>query len=180
MSHQELDSLRYPLGKFKAPEDYQTEDFRKWISSIRSLPDELEKLVAHLSDEQLDTPYREGGWTIRQVVHHLADSHLNGYSRMKLALTEEEPTIKLYNQKLWAETWDGKKEPIESSIDLLKGLHARWVTFLESLSVEDFSKVFIHPENLNRMSVGLWTSIYAWHGKHHMAHIRNLIESKSW
>ena len=171
MANQEIESLRYPIGKFKIPEDDSLDNFRQRIATIRNLPDELEKLVGDLSDEQLDTPYREGGWTIRQVVHHLADSHLNGYTRMKLALTEEEPTIKLYDQTLWAETWDGKKEPIESSIDLLKGLHARWVTFLESLSSEDFHRVFIHPENLKKMSVGLWTSIYAWHCRHHMAHI---------
>jgi uncharacterized damage-inducible protein DinB len=168
------DTLRYPVGRFqKVPFDADT--IAAWIAEIGQLPGQLRTAVSDLNEKQLETPYRSGGWTVRQVVHHLADSHMNSFIRFKWALTEETPTIKPYEEALWAETADAKHANIEWSLQLLEMLHLRWVALLQSLTIEDYHKTFVHPAS---GVIELWTNIgiYAWHGRHHLAHINSLRE----
>ena len=146
--------------------------------AIEKTPETFRSLVEPLPDRQLDSPYREGGWTIRQVVHHVPDSHMNAYIRMKLAATEETPVIKPYDEGRWAELPDGRSAPISMSLDLLDALHRRWVTFLRSLSDDQLHRTFVHPE-LGPVAIGEALALYAWHGRHHAAHIRNAISRKS-
>ncbi|MCI0329343.1 MAG: bacillithiol transferase BstA [candidate division Zixibacteria bacterium] len=174
-----MTDLRYPIGPFKF-EGNATETVRQlWIGQIAAAPALLRKAVAGLSEQQLDTPYREGGWTVRQVAHHVPDSHLNAYTRFKLTLTEEEPTIKPYNEKLWAELMDTKKTPIDISLNLLDSLHIRWVNLLRSLKPEDFKRTLQHPES-GIMTLEKLLALYAWHGRHHTAHITSLRERMGW
>lgn len=171
--------LRYPVGKFSydgAPNEEQKQHF---INVIANTPANLESTVQGLSPAQLDTPYRPGGWTVRQVVHHLPDSHMNSYVRFKLALTEDEPTIKPYAEDRWAELADTKIVPIETSFILLESLHARWVALLRSLTPEQWKRNFRHPE-LGLMSLEKTLALYAWHGRHHVAHIAGLREREGW
>lgn len=175
-----LDQLRYPTGKFKAAESYTPDTINGYISTIESFPDALKKAVQNLNDAQLDTPYREGGWTIRQVVHHVADSHLNAYIRFKLALTEDNPTIKPYKEGLWAELEEAKHAPIELSLPLIEALHKRWVTFLKTLSPDDLKKTFHHPDSKADVPLNRATALYAWHCNHHLAHITELKKRKNW
>jgi len=169
---------RYPIGTFiydKATADAMVS---KWIEEIEMLPQKLEQAVRNLSEEQLDTPYRKGGWTVRQVVHHLADSHINAYTRFKLAITEETPVIKPYEEGLWANLAD-YEEPIELSIKLLASLHIRLAALLRSLKETELNRVFVHPDS-GQVSVKENIGIYAWHGNHHLAHIASLCEKKGW
>jgi uncharacterized damage-inducible protein DinB len=161
--------LRYPIGKFSFPESTTPEQRREWIREIAEAPARLRAAVAGLSEAQLDTPYRPGGWTVRQVVHHLPDSHMNSYVRLKLALTEDTPVIKTYDEALWAELPDTAMS-IETSLTLLEALHGRWVRLLESMTGTDFSRAFQHPE-LGTIRLEQNLALYAWHGKHHVAHI---------
>ena len=171
--------LSYPIGKFREPESITPELVSQWIADIAATPAHIREAVADLDDAQLDTPYRPGGWTVRQVIHHVPDSHLNSYVRFKLAVTETEPTIKPYDETKWAELPDARSGPIEPSLQLLESLHLRWVAFLRSLTPADFSRRFNHPEDgicrLDR-TIG----IYAWHGKHHAAHISSLRNRMGW
>lgn len=170
---------RYPIGKFTyngTPTDEQQQNF---LADIAATPANLRAAVKGLSETQLDTPYREGGWTVRQVVHHVPDSHLNSYVRFKLALTEDEPTIKTYAEDRWAELADTKATPIEVSLTLLDSLHDRWVRLLRSLKPEDWKRTFRHPD-LGPMTLEKTLALYAWHGKHHVAHITGLRERKGW
>lgn len=170
---------RFPIGKFQAPSPITKEDRDRFIAEIAEFPGRIRAAVAGLSDSQLDTPYREGGWTVRQVVHHVADSHMNSFIRLKLALTEDAPTIKPYDEAAWAECADSKAIPLASSLSILEGLHHRWVTLLRTLSDSEFDRTFKHPERgLMRLDVNL--ALYAWHGKHHTAHVTNLRQSKGW
>jgi hypothetical protein len=170
--------LRYPIGKFKRA-DAQPEKRPQHIEQIEAAPGSLRAAVAGLAGEQLDTPYRPGGWTVRQVVHHLPDSHMNAYVRMKLALTEEEPTIKTYEEARWAELGDSRTTPIETSLALFESLQERWVHLLRSLAPADFSRRFRHPE-LGALSLEEVVAMYAWHGRHHVAHITSLRERNGW
>lgn len=175
-----MTDLRYPVGKFPFERnDYSDADRAAAIEDIASLPQKLRDAVAGLTEEQLDTPYRPEGWTIRQVIHHVADSHVNSYIRFKLALTEHEPTIKPYAEALWAEFPDGKSFPVEISLQLLDALHARLVNLLKTRSPEDFDRTLLHPEmgplNLHKM-----TALYGWHSRHHLAHITSLKERLGW
>lgn len=163
---------RYPIGKFQFAGEITESVVAGWINEIEALPGLLRKAVEELDDKQLDTPYRPGGWTIRQVVHHLADSHMNAYVRFKLALTEENPTIKPYEEGKWAELADSKL-PVEISLSLLESLHHRLVHLLRSLSPADYKKTFIHPDS-GVVSAGTNIGIYAWHGRHHLGHILNV------
>src|ERR1700728_3880773 len=164
---------RYPIGKFSFPESTTTpEQRREWIREIAEAPACLRAAVAGLNEKQLDTPYRLGGWTIYQVVHPLPDSHMNSYVRLKLALTEDTPIIKTYDEALWANLPDTAM-PIEPSLTLLEALHARWVRLLESMTAADFSRVFRHPE-LGTIRLEQNLALYAWHGKHHVAHISSV------
>ena len=171
--------LRYPVGKFNWTGSSTETDRTNYIDSINGTPRRLREAVAGLSDEQLDTAYRPDGWTVRQVVHHLADSHMNAYVRYRLALTENEPTIKPYNEAQWAELIDAKTAPIEVSLLLLESLHDRWVTLLKSLAPSDWSRTFRHPE-LGVVSLEKNLALYSWHGRHHVAHITSLRERMTW
>jgi signal recognition particle subunit SEC65 len=171
--------LSYPIGKFEGKESYTPEELKTLISRIERLPAKLEAAVNDLSDEQLDTPYREGGWTLRQVVHHVSDSHLNAYIRTKWTLTENTPTIKAYNEKNWAETPD-KKLPVNISINLLRTLHSKWTKIFKALRPEELSKEFIHPDTQKHVSIGRLIATYAWHGDHHLAHINYLRKRMGW
>jgi uncharacterized damage-inducible protein DinB len=169
---------RYPIGKF-AWKGAFTDDERRWaIEVIAHTPDQMRDAVEGLDDAQLDTPYREGGWTVRQVVHHVPDSHLNAYTRFKLALTEDAPTIKPYNEAAWAELPDSRGD-ISVSLDLLEALHKRWVPLLRTLSEVDYKRTFRHPE-MGLMTLGALLRLYEWHGRHHVAHIMNLRSRMGW
>jgi len=170
---------RYPIGKFQFEGPLSESGRVTSIAEIAAAPAALRAAVKDLSAEQLDTPYREGGWTVRQVIHHLPDSHMNAYVRFKLALTEPEPTIKPYAEDRWAELSDTKATPTEVSLVLLDSLHHRWVTLLRSLGPEDWKRNFRHPE-LGVVSLEKNVALYAWHGKHHVAHVTELRKRKNW
>ncbi len=171
--------LRYPVGKFQGPQQLTDADRHSSISSIADTPKRLRAAVANLNDAQLNTPYRDGGWTVRQVVHHVADSHLNAYVRTRLALTEQEPTIKPYDEKLWAELEDARSGPLEPSHALLDALHERWIRLLRSIPTAGFARSFRHPEHGLR-TVDWMVGLYDWHGRHHAAHITALRERQGW
>ncbi|RXJ04258.1 putative metal-dependent hydrolase [Anaerobacillus alkaliphilus] len=169
---------RYPIGKLQINDEITKEDIVRWISELEATPELLRKAVEGLTVEQLATPYRPEGWRVDQVVHHLADSHLNAYIRVKLALTEENPLVKVYDEVLWAQLPDNQL-PIEVSLQLLLATHARLVTLLNSLQDEDFKRTINHPDN-GIVSVEQLIATYAWHGKHHIAHITSLREKMGW
>ena len=170
---------RYPIGKFQQPLEATPALQQQAIEMIAEAPGKLRASVEGLSPAQLDTPYREGGWTVRQVVHHVPDSHLNAYVRLRLALTEEHPTIKPYEENAWAQLPDAITGPIEISLSLLDALHDRWVRLWRSLSADQFGRVFVHPEHGPR-TVDWLVFLYAWHGRHHTAHITELRKQKGW
>jgi uncharacterized damage-inducible protein DinB len=172
----DLQHLRYPIGKYERPAQLPLDDRARaaLIADIERAPAGLRAAVTGLSEEQLNIPYRPGGWTLRQVVHHVPDSHLNGYTRMRLAATEDNPTIKPYQEARWAELPDVRTVPIAVSLALLDALHIRWTAFLRGLSATDFQRTFIHPE-LGSLPLDVALGIYAWHGKHHTAHITNAL-----
>jgi hypothetical protein len=171
--------LRYPIGRYRAPTVIGPEQRIAWIGEIESLPGKLKQAVSGLTEAQLDTPYRPGGWTVRQVVHHVPDSHLNSYTRFRLALTEDSPTIKPYDEAAWAELADAKTAPIAPSLALLEGLHARWTRLMSGLTDAEYARTFRHPE-LGEVRLDWTLGLYAWHCGHHLAHITNLRESKNW
>jgi uncharacterized damage-inducible protein DinB len=170
---------RYPIGKFSAPASVSEADRTAMIADIAAPPARLRAAIAGLSPEQLATPYREGGWTVRQLAHHVPDSHMNAYIRFKLALTEDEPTIKPYEEARWAELADTAETPVETSLALLEALHTRWVNLLRALKPADWSRKFRHPE-MGPMTLEKTLALYSWHGKHHVAHITALRKSKGW
>jgi len=174
-----MEDLRYPIGKFTAKESHTPEETAAHIFRIETLPAKVEKAIQGFSKEQLDTPYRDEGWTVRQVVHHLADSHMNAYIRFKWMLTEETPVIKAYNEKGWAETPETKAEP-SLSLSLLTALHNKWVVLLRHLPTSDLQKEFIHPETKKHVRMDNLIGMYAWHGEHHLTHITSLKERKGW
>ena len=174
-----MSDLRYPIGKFTFDGSSSEADRQKFIDDIEQTPAKLGAAVQGLSEARLDTPYRPGGWTVRQVVHHLPDSHLNSYVRFKLALTEEEPTIKPYYEDRWAELQEAKTAPIELSLALLDSLHKRWVLMLRSMKSEDWKRTFRHPD-LGVVSLEKNVALYSWHGRHHVAHITSLRERMGW
>ena len=174
-----MEDLRFPVGRMVLDPDVTPDKRAGWIDEVARAPAELRQAVAGLTDAQLDTPYREGGWTVRQVVHHLPDSHLNAYVRFKWALTEDEPTIKVYDEKAWAELPEARKAPVETSLALLDSLHERWLMVLRAMAPADFERVLVHPER-GRIALDVMLQIYAWHGRHHVAHIRSLRERSGW
>ncbi|WP_258105572.1 YfiT family bacillithiol transferase [Marinoscillum sp. MHG1-6] len=173
----ELEALKYPIGQFETPAHYSQQLIQSWIHDIGTFPSLLTQTVESLAAEQLEWKYRPSGWCIRQVVHHCADSHLNSIVRFKLALTEDNPTIKPYEEALWAELPD-MNSPIEWSLILLEGLHKRWVALLENLSSEDLERVFTHPEQRKTFTVWQIIANYSWHCRHHLAHVNQAIEAK--
>jgi hypothetical protein len=173
------DDLRYPIGRFRRPESVSESERNSAIEAIAALPGEFRNAVNGWTDEQLDTPYRPDGWTVRQVVHHVPDSHMNSYVRFRLALTESEPTIKPYDEHAWAALADAKSAPVEPSLELLDGLHRRWVLLLRSLSPQEWSRTFHHPD-IGAMPLDINLALYKWHGMHHLAHITRLRDRMGW
>ncbi len=171
--------LRYPIGEFKYAGSLTDDQRHECIAKIEETPARLRAAVAGLNEEQLATPYRPDGWSVRQVVHHLPDSHLNSYVRFKLALTQDHPTIIAYDENVWANLADAREAPIDASLDLLDALHRRWVSFLRSLKGADFQRTFNHPE-IGVVSLDKNIALYAWHGPHHVAHITSLRERMEW
>ena len=174
-----MNDLRYPVGEFRFPDLVSAEDLVLFIRQIAQAPADLRRAVAGLTDAQLDTPYRPEGWTVRQLAHHVPDSHINSYTRFRLALTEQEPVIKPYDEKRWAELPDSRTLPVEMSLALLENLHARWVALLRSLSGADWKRCFRHPD-LGLVSLENNAALYAWHGRHHVAHITALRSRMGW
>jgi DinB family protein len=174
-----MSDLRYPIGPFKFSGTPTDEEVQQAINHIAEAPINLRRAVDGLSAEQLDAPYRPGGWTVRQVVHHVPDSHLNSYCRFKLALTEDEPTIKGYQEERWAELEDSRVTPIEVSLNMLESLHKRWVTLLRSLAPLEFARTFRHPD-IGVVTLAENACLYSWHGRHHVAHITSLRERMGW
>lgn len=175
-----MTDLRFPIGPFERRDLLNPDERRAMIDTIAAAPARMREAVAGLSDEQLDTPYRDGGWTVRQVVHHVPDSHLNAYTRLKLALTEDDPLIRPYDEALWAGLSDSRDTPIEISLTLLESLHARWVTLLRSLSDDDFRRTLRHPDHSGILTLDWLVAMYEWHSRHHVAHITSLRERMSW
>jgi hypothetical protein len=173
------DDLRYPIGHY-IPKPYSENQKEEWLNDIKFLPQLLENAILNLDEAQLQTPYREGGWTVQQVVHHVADSHINAYCRFKLGLTEENPTIRPYMEGLWAELKDVRNVPINVSITLLHALHTRWFVAISDLSVHEWQRTVFHPEANKQMTLWHLLGNYAWHGKHHVAHITSLRERHKW
>jgi uncharacterized damage-inducible protein DinB len=170
------DPRRYPIGPFSPKPSLSTQEREALIEELAHFPADLRFLVESLPAEKLDTPYREGGWTVRQVAHHVPDSHMQGYVRFKLAVTEDTPAIKTYEEAVWAETEESRTAPVESSLDLLEALHERWALFLRTLKEEDFQKAYLHPK-LGEVTLEKTLQLYVWHGKHHLGHIRLVAES---
>jgi uncharacterized damage-inducible protein DinB len=164
--------LSYPIGRFETPPHVTAESRRQAVDAIDELPSRMREAVANLSDAQLDLPYRPGGWTVRQLVHHVADSHMNAYIRLKLAVTEDRPTIKPYDQNLWAELSD-MRLPVAISLSLLDGIHARWSVLCRSLTPEQFLRTFHHPE-IGEVTIDTHLQMYAWHSRHHVAHVTSM------
>lgn len=170
---------RHPIGRFEAPAEVTPAQLASWIDGIAALPAQLRAAVAPLSAAQLEVPYRDGGWCSRQVVHHVADSHLNSFVRFKWTLTEERPTIKAYFEERWAELPDTGADALEPSLALLDALHARWVVLLRALSPEQLAREFVHPDS-GPVRLDVNVGIYAWHGRHHLAHVTTLAEREGW
>lgn len=171
--------LRYPIGQYE-PKVYTNELKEQWLADLHFLPIAIEAAVNNLDERQLQTPYRNEGWTVHQVVHHVADSHINAYCRFKLGYTEDKPTIRTYEEKLWATTADVQHLPINISITLLHALHLRWHEFLKSFSENDWERKVYHPEHKKEFTLWHLLGMYSWHGRHHVAHINNLRERMGW
>ena len=176
----DLETLQYPIGRFSWSFESTPELREERLRIIEATPAELRRVIAGLSEEQLNMPYRPDGWTVRQVVHHYADDHMNSYIRFKLALTEDRPTANAYSEPLWGELPDARTGPIEPSLMLLEGLHQRWVAAWRALAPADWSRAFIHPRSGKAISLDALAALYAWHGRHHVAQVRALRERNGW
>jgi uncharacterized damage-inducible protein DinB len=174
-----VDKLQYPIGRFRRPTKFGPTEREHAIAAIEEIPNRLRAAILGLSDEQLDTPYRPGGWTVRQVVHHIPDSHLNAYTRCKLALTEDNPTIRSYDEAKWAELPEAKTAAVGMSLALLDALHERWVLLLRHLRAEDWGRPLVHPDS-GTQTLDSLVALYAWHGRHHVAHINALRHRERW
>jgi uncharacterized damage-inducible protein DinB len=175
-----MENLKYPIGRFEFGKTYSKAETNAQIQTISALPSKLFNVVNVLTEAQLETPYRPGGWTVRQTIHHVADSHMNAYMRFKLALTEENPTIKPYEEGLWAELPDGKTAPVGWSLQLLKYVHLRWVMLLNSLTEQDLERTYFHPETKRTFPLSEVLALYAWHSEHHYEHINQLCMREGW
>lgn len=180
MTNSELEALKYPIGKFDCPQNITSGHIEGWISILEHFPNRLEQLVKDLKEEQLDTVYRPEGWTVRQVVHHVSDSHHHSYARFKWALTEDKPVIKAYYEDRWAELFDSRTAPIDMSILHLKAIHLKLVYLLKGLSETDLNKAFVHPETQKEVLLKQNIGLYAWHSNHHYAHIESLLKRNQW
>lgn len=171
---------KFPIGKFNLEKEIQERSLSNWIDDIVILPKSLRAAISGLTDDQLNTTYREGGWTLRQVVHHIGDSHMNAIIRIKLALTEENPTIKPYKEQKWAELGDYESSPIDVSLNLIEAIHKKWAYLLWNLEEDDINRTFHHPEMNKDISIHDAVAMYAWHGNHHLAHITKTIQKHNW
>ena len=180
MTEQELHKLRFPIGEYSPQKNISDADIKKHIAVIEAFPDKLRNAVDNLTEDQLNTPYRPNGWNVKQVVHHVVDSHMNSFMRFKLALTEDVPAIKPYFEDRWAELEDYKSTPLEVSLDLLDNLHKRWVILLKSLTPEQLKRTFYHPEHERKIPLDEFIGLYSWHSEHHLAHITNLKKRMDW
>ena len=174
-----MEDLRYPTGKYQ-PQPFSVKQLEEWLIDIQFLPQHLENAVLNLDEQQLNTAYRPDGWTVRQVVHHVADSHMNAYIRFKLGLTENNPTIKPYNEEAWAKMKDTAVIPINVSLTLLHALHVRWMEVLKEIKEEEWERTVVHPEHGKQMTLWHLLGMYAWHGRHHIAHVTALRERMGW
>lgn len=174
-----IQDLRYPVGEY-TPKPFSKEQKEEWLADIKFLPQALENAIHNLDEQQLQTPYREGGWAVHQLVHHVADSHINAYVRFKLGYTEDNPTIRPYEEKLWAQTSDVKNLPVNISITLLYALHERWYEFLNHFTDDDWQRTVYHPEHQKQFTLWHLLGMYAWHCRHHTAHITALRERNNW
>ncbi len=176
----DLELLKYPIGKYQKPAAYSPELLREWMTLIAALPSWMDVVIENLDEQQLQTAYRPGGWTVNQVVHHLADSHMNAYMRFKLAITEDNPQVKPYMEARWAELPDNFSTPVNVSVTLLHALHRRWDALMQGMSDADWQRTFYHPEH--KRDIPLWeiAALYAWHGRHHMEQVRSLRNRMNW
>ena len=174
-----MEDIRYPIGKYIV-QPFSDKQWQEWLNDIKFLPQHLENAILNLDEAQLATPYREGGWTVKQLVHHVADSHMNAYIRFKLALTENNPVIKPYDEAAWAEMSDTKNLPINISLTILHAVHSRWNEVLKNMSREELDRTLFHPEHKKEMTLWYLLGMYAWHSKHHVAHVTALRERMRW
>lgn len=170
---------RYPIGKYE-PQPFSEKQKQDWLNDIKFLPLAIEHAILNLDAAQLETPYREGGWTVKQLVHHVADSHMNAYCRFKLGLTEDNPTIRPYEENLWAELKDTQNLPVNISITLLHAVHIRWCEILVNMTNEEYDRTIVHPEHKKQFTLWHLLGMYAWHSRHHTAHITSLREKMGW
>jgi len=177
---EDIELLRYPIGKYHKPESHTPELRSEWISILEALPSWMDTVIENLDEAQLHTEYRPGGWTVNQVIHHVADSHMNAYVRVKLALTEDNPQIKPYKEELWARLSDSETVPVNVSVTLLHALHRRWAAVLRSMSEKDWDRTYYHPESERNVPMWEVVALYAWHSRHHIEHIRKLRERMGW
>lgn len=175
-----LEELKFPIGRFEMPKEITSAVLQSYIADISTFPERLRQEIKNFSDSQLDTPYRVDGWTVRQVVNHCADSHMNSLTRLKLALTEDKPTIKPYSEALWAALADSQKMPVEPALKMLEGIHERWTVLLTNLTKEQLGRTFIHPEHGKEFRIDENIGLYAWHCNHHLAHITTLKSRMGW
>ena len=174
-----MEDLRYPIGKYET-KPFSEKQKEEWLADVKFLPQHLEQSILNLDEDQLNTPYREGGWTVTQVVHHIADSHMNAYIRFKLGLTEDNPIIKTYREELWAEMTDTRNLPVNISLTLIHALHARWYEILANMSEADLQRTLYHPEHKKELTLWYMLGLYAWHSCHHVAHVTELRGRKGW
>jgi hypothetical protein len=174
-----MENLKYPIGQYEA-QPFSSTQLEKWLLDIEVLPAQLEYAISNLDEAQLQTPYRPDGWTVHQLVHHVADSHMNAYIRFKLGLTEDNPTIKPYDEKAWALMADTKNLPINISTTILFAVHKRWMEVLKNISAEEWNRTVVHPEHQKQMTLWYLLGMYAWHGRHHVAHITSLRDRENW
>lgn len=174
------EDLRYPVSKFVMPTVWNGDSIAEWRRDLAELPSRMRAAIAGLTDAQLDTPYRDGGWTVRQAVHHVADSHMNAYCRFRLALTEDTPTIKPYLEARWAELADARTMPVAPSLEIIDGVHARLLGLIDAMTPDQWQRGFVHPEHGRTMTLGQTAALYSWHSRHHVAHINNLRTRNKW
>lgn len=175
-----IELLKYPVGRYQKTGSYTQHEIKHWIAELEALPSWMDAMIENLDAQQLHTAYRPGGWTVQQVIHHLADSHINAYVRLKLALTEDNPTVKPYKEADWAELLDSEIVPVNVSVTLLHALHRRWVALLKSMEPTDWERTYFHPEHQRNVPTWEMTAMYAWHSRHHMEHIRRLRQRMNW
>ncbi|MEM9078131.1 MAG: YfiT family bacillithiol transferase [Bacteroidota bacterium] len=180
MEKEHLEQLRYPIGKYEVPASITDEHLKKWIAVLEELPERLENAISGFSEEQLDTPYRPEGWTVRQLIHHISDSHHHSYIRFKWGLTEDNPVIKPYLEKEWSKLFDANSAPVQMSLNHLKAVHAKLVYLLKGLNKEQLKRTFRHPEGNVQSTLAENIGRYAWHSNHHFAHLQNLIDREGW